>query len=203
MRRIISLLLALMLVVSVGCLQAYALVDEKHMEDEFEEFCKRRENVASIDSKIQYYIEADGLVFFVGHGSGFTLSMEDCVKIADWYFHCNFLTSPDTPNIYVYDGDRVYHLRVAYNKGIVTDFSPVVELLEAYPSSGITAYPMGDVNGDSALDVTDATTLQKQLCGIKTTLVSDPCYGVADMNMDGVINIRDATAIQKALAGIE
>lgn len=55
----------------------------------------------------------------------------------------------------------------------------------------------GDVNGDGAVTVSDATCIQKKLAGI--TLISFN-EQAADTNGDGVVSIDDATTIQRYIA---
>lgn len=52
---------------------------------------------------------------------------------------------------------------------------------------------LGDVNGDGAVDISDATLIQQYLVGIKAENFNKD---VADVNEDGKISIYDATAIQ-------
>ena len=56
---------------------------------------------------------------------------------------------------------------------------------------------IGDVNGDGALSVADATIIQKCIASI-TELTPEQLV-LADFNGDGAVNVNDATAIQRAL----
>ena len=60
---------------------------------------------------------------------------------------------------------------------------------------------LGDVNGDSKVNVKDATMIQKSAASIIT--LSNEQSKAADVNKDGKVNVTDATAIQKYSAGIE
>ena len=73
--------------------------------------------------------------------------------------------------------------------------------------SGVAAEPstekidagiIGDVNGDSKVDVTDATLLQQYLAEMAE--LSPAQLAVADTNGDGKIDVTDATAIQNYIA---
>ncbi len=61
-------------------------------------------------------------------------------------------------------------------------------------------YDLGDVNLDGAVNVKDATTIQKWVAGLIE--LNDEALGVADTNADTSINVKDATTIQKKIAGI-
>lgn len=58
---------------------------------------------------------------------------------------------------------------------------------------------LGDADNDTNINIKDATTVQKHIAGIETTINSTAAD--ADQNTD--INIKDATAIQKYIANIE
>lgn len=57
---------------------------------------------------------------------------------------------------------------------------------------------MGNVNLNGALDISDATDIQKTL--VNNSRTNKLYRFLADANGDGIINVLDATAIQKALA---
>lgn len=63
----------------------------------------------------------------------------------------------------------------------------------------ITQKGLADANGDGAIDVNDATLIQKYAVGLvdETQIYLD----YADINGDGNVNVEDATLIQKYLAG--
>lgn len=60
---------------------------------------------------------------------------------------------------------------------------------------------LGDVNGDSKVNVKDATMIQKAVAKIIKLTEKDDLR--ADVNADSKINIKDATAIQKFVAKID
>ena len=59
----------------------------------------------------------------------------------------------------------------------------------------------GDADGDSKVNVKDATAIQKHLASI--IMLSTTGLKLADVDSSGGVNIKDATAIQKWVAGIE
>lgn len=61
-------------------------------------------------------------------------------------------------------------------------------------------YKYGDVSGDDAVTVGDATILQRHIAKVIT--LSDFRYSLADVNDDGNVNVMDATFIQQYVAKI-
>ena len=61
-------------------------------------------------------------------------------------------------------------------------------------------FELGDVNRDGAVNIKDATAIQKKLAGL-ISLDEEQMF-LADFNEDGNVNIKDATQIQKRLAGL-
>lgn len=59
---------------------------------------------------------------------------------------------------------------------------------------------LGDVNGDGAVDVTDATQVQLRAAGLAE--FTDEQQAAADVNGDGVVDVTDATRIQLFAAGL-
>ena len=70
-------------------------------------------------------------------------------------------------------------------------------------SLGTTNEPeiLGDVDGDSKVNIKDVTMIQRTAASIIT--LSDVQTKFADVNKDGKVNVNDATAIQKFVAGID
>ncbi len=62
-------------------------------------------------------------------------------------------------------------------------------------------YYCGDSNGDSTVNVKDATLIQKFIA--KSAELSETGEKAADTNLDGVVNIKDATIVQKFAANID
>lgn len=60
---------------------------------------------------------------------------------------------------------------------------------------------IGDVNGDNAVDVGDATQLLRYLAGLIKE--NDLNLNVADVNGDGSVDVGDATRILRDLAGLK
>ena len=59
---------------------------------------------------------------------------------------------------------------------------------------------IGDMNGDGAFNIADATMVQLLLAGSRKS--NSYLEAIGDINGDGVFNINDATQIQKILAGV-
>ncbi|MGN0453370.1 MAG: dockerin type I repeat-containing protein [Ruminococcus sp.] len=63
-----------------------------------------------------------------------------------------------------------------------------------------SVYLLGDANGDSKVDIKDATAVQKHIANIITLTAVG--ISAADTNGDGIVNIKDSTDVQKHLAGV-
>ena len=59
---------------------------------------------------------------------------------------------------------------------------------------------LGDANSDKAVNIKDATHIQKHLAGI--VVIAENNLGICDTDGDDNITIKDATTIQKHLAGM-
>jgi len=66
-----------------------------------------------------------------------------------------------------------------------------------YPE--VTGKLYGDANGDGAVTIDDATTLQKAL--VKMVPMPENADIICDVNCDGRVSILDVTFIQRYLAG--
>lgn len=66
----------------------------------------------------------------------------------------------------------------------------------------ITTNSYGDANGDSTVNIKDATIIQKYVANIISADYPGFFSKNADVNIDAKINVKDATAIQKYVAGI-
>lgn len=60
---------------------------------------------------------------------------------------------------------------------------------------------LGDVDGDSKVNIKDVTIIQRTAASIIT--LTEVQTKFADVNADGKVNVNDATAIQKFVAGID
>ena len=100
-------------------------------------------------------------------------------------------------------------LRSGYTfKGWGTSSSSTSGIKSLNPTSNRTYYAiwaddlahmlLGDINGDNAININDATEIQKYIAELIE--LSDKQKAVADTNGDGDVNINDATQIQKYIA---
>ena len=67
------------------------------------------------------------------------------------------------------------------------------------PTNPVTTILCGDVDGDGAVSIFDATAIQRHIAGLPT---SGYDAEAADADGDGKVTVIDATAIQRHLAGI-
>lgn len=82
--------------------------------------------------------------------------------------------------------------------GISIDNYPIKALL-APASAHVDRAVIGDVNGDGAVTIDDATKIQKFLA--KSVTLTAEQQKSADTNGDGTVSVNDVTCIQKYLAG--
>lgn len=96
----------------------------------------------------------------------------------------------NSPKVTVYCIENTPAHTYCINNNI--SFELIIE--KDYPSN-----ILGDVNNDKALNIRDATTIQKKIAGIDVDFLSQNC----DTNADCLLNINDATNIQKYLVGFK
>lgn len=127
----------------------------------------------------------------------------------DAYENLLYYNSPDS--IFVYDiqsGEEKLFASIDTSKGecygmLISDGvvyagiseSPNVESTIVNIGECIGTELYGDVNGDGAVTVTDATAVQKYCAGLIS--LSNEQLELADFNGDGRVNVTDATLIQK------
>lgn len=201
MKHFLTVFLSLIICLSAGIIGVNATTSDDTLAQDFFEFCNSKVQAASPDDSVQIhdFTQADGMIFF--HAECSWIFMHQMAiyphSMGDWCFmtgSCeNGLSGLD---VYVKVNDEILTIEDAWKNGTVTDLTPVSQL------DGLVFYRRGDVNGDNALNIKDATALQKLLASIKTASVSnkDIQASVFDMNNDGKVNIQDATAIQKYIA---
>lgn len=113
------------------------------------------------------------------------------------------------PAVKVYDGDTLLTVNVDYtvsyeNNVEAGEGKVIINGLGNYDESAEATfeihYMLGDVNGDGAINITDATMVQKAVAELIT--LTDEQRRAADTDGDGAITISDATQIQKYVAEI-
>lgn len=120
-------------------------------------------------------------------------------NIGDYVF-----STPQRPLPQVlYDG-VLYELKDAYDNGIVNDSD--IDVIDSFESRNFYFVHKdelrGDITGDLAVDVYDATAIQRCLAGLsKLSWYDGEEY--ADFDGDGVVSIIDATGIQKKVAKLK
>lgn len=215
MKRILCLLIAVLMLMSVGVMSVGAeeAIPENLKQgffDYFREPNKKMEDIVILD-----YSEIDDCVFFYGYLAPFALEDMSYQKVVGDYFIIGQMLFRYIDDSYDFDAATysgfhvmvdgvVYDIKDAYEQGIVTDISPIAELDTVGPNytGGTAAILMGDVDIDGKLTIKDATAIQKYLAGMLEHWTGNVQMSISDINLDDDTNIRDATAIQKKLAGI-
>ncbi|MBQ9742902.1 MAG: dockerin type I repeat-containing protein [Ruminococcus sp.] len=209
--RIIKKIIPLFITISllISCIfSADAKTTEEELFDDFVVYCEEKLNIKydpenPLESSIiiYSYYETPDATFFCGNGSSPILLMEYSENIGNWYFVSPVIFSPGGLGLFVRSKGEIYTLREAYNSGVITDLSPTLHLTDII---NYEIYPNGDANGDETVNIKDATTIQKYLVGIDTTLAEVQDVRILmDTNTDGTVNIKDATTIQKKLTNLE
>ncbi len=130
------------------------------------------------------------------------MSLDSCENLI-------YYNSPDS--IFVYDiqsGEEKLFAKIDTSDGecygmLISDCivyagisqSPNVECTIINVGECIGTALYGDVNGDGAVTVSDATAVQKYCAGLIS--LSEEQFELADFNGDGSVNVTDATLIQK------
>ncbi len=206
-KKIIPLLITILLLIS-GIFTANAETTKEELFDDFVAYCEEKLNIKydpenPLESSIiiYSYYETSDAIFFCGNGSSPILLMEYSENIGNWYFVSPVIFSPGGLGLFVQSKGEIYTLREAYDLGVITDLSPTLHLTDII---NYEIYPNGDANGDETVNIKDATTIQKYLVGIDTTLAEvQDIRLLMDTNGDGTVNIKDATTIQKKLTNLE
>lgn len=94
----------------------------------------------------------------------------------------------------------VTDMNAVYEDGYLVFVTEHFSLYAVAVEKKASVYELGDVNLDGAVNVKDATTIQKWVAGLIE--LNEEALGVADTNGDASVNVKDATTIQKKIAGI-
>lgn len=90
------------------------------------------------------------------------------------------------------------------NKRFIAAVIAAVTIVSAFSATfavnAVENQKIGDVNGDSRININDATTIQKVIA--KLIEAPENYNEIADVNLDNEVNIKDVTVIQKYLAKI-
>lgn len=129
-----------------------------------------------------------------GVGYGYGISIHDDGALTHGGMIQSYYSLPRT---YTQDGFNVF---VATNY-LQTQMDFASNIVDAVSDKLNPKGIVGDSNFNKAVNVKDATSIQKHVAGLIT--LTEPGLTLADADSNGKVNVKDATAIQKYVAGIE
>ncbi len=210
MKKILCLILAVLLLTSVGIASVSADTLREKVESAFSEYCAQYEERYREVLIGDIIASSDEAIFFVGYPEKSAFEpWEIKIYVGDWIItNANAQANPVSA-VYVMIEEQIYTIEGAYEQKLVTDLSPLYELKnytrgsvgEGELMNGPDIYLIGDADFDGELTVKDATAIQKHLSDIEK-IDCIYCDWVFDMDSNYRMNIKDATAIQKHIAGI-
>lgn len=224
MKKAISIILAMVMLVLIFALPAYAQDSETNLYfDKFLEFINEEENYRQItNDEVNYYREVYSELYCHQNEQGdvewvlikcqiYPLPWEAVfgVRVGNRVFKYIGGSSDDDTGHYVYISttDTIIPLNKK-NLDSVLELCP--DILWALEENNV-GQQFGDVDNDGELSVMDATYIQRDVADIYDYLMthnhinpfSEDSFDVADINHDGETSVLDATFIQKKLAQIE
>lgn len=116
----------------------------------------------------------------------------------------NYLLYTSLPEPYVFDDNKLYTMKEAYEAGVLTD-AMLTELAEVNYTGGsrygiLTEYIIGDADGSGKVDIIDATYIQRYDAYIIGAM--DFYKPLADVDGNNKVNVIDAVKIQRYKAGL-
>lgn len=224
-KQIISAVIALALIVSMGIVGIFGASAEKSDYGCKEAFSNFYQELFENDTENNFWNEYNTKNYYSDENMEATpdFMLVSCstllnfsvtsIILGDYVITVAAEAYPYSLGIYVYtptDGE-IRTLTEAY----VDDVKGVRNMIETYDVEYANVRRIGDVDKDENLNIKDATLIQKKLAGI-VELNDDivgirfndinstgACYSYADFNRDEKVNIKDATAIQKHLAKMD
>lgn len=134
--------------------------------------------------------------------------MEMTAQIGNYKFFSRSLYSPDQMGIFLIKGQEAIPLWEAYQTGLIVSIKEIAAMFPVQNGYGIEARPLGDLDLDGKLMLTDVLTMQKVLAQIlKLENLSsdsgDELYirELSDLNHDGKLSVADVLLAQRILAG--
>ena len=198
MKKMIACVLIMLLLLPTVVVSAGATTKED-LETLFFDYCGGADlvGIPEFEAKVKIYdyVEADGITYFTGAPCWMAPGAMECLgRFGDWCVYSTSYNYPYTLAFYVMKDSKIYTLKDAWDKGIVTDLSPAVGFSEY-----TYVYPVGDADLDFEISVMDATLIQMIVA--KTIDMSKiELFTVADIDQDKELTVMDATAIQLKIA---
>lgn len=130
---------------------------------------------------------------------------ENCIGVSEWLRDSEsrvmrFLDPVEEGKSYVTFNGNIVDIKDFYEEELGDEIGGAL-VIKAITNDITDASFLGDVNLDGAVDINDATELQKYLADM--TELNDEALSNADFKNDGKINITDVTAIRRTLTHAE
>ena len=208
MKKIVSILLVAIMLITIGAITASAQTEEKGYlyKDKFEEYEVEPLRIASMSNyrETYYHYDAEGNIDWA--------FIEVPVYPAEQQFSTAIFCGKyveNSMNCLVFSlGIGIYDVKADEFREASNYKNLELDGFEEYVWENIGEF-MGDADADGELTVLDATFIQQALAGIhEFSLGDNKSYGLSpfylsDYDQDGERTVMDATAIQMKLAGIE
>ena len=204
MKKIMAMILLIGVLMSGSVFGTNAQIADDTLSEKYYEYYIKDDSYSPEKVEIWDSKEINGVVVFSGWIVGGIAPIDGWeIILGDWVVaNTGYFSTGNGICMHVYDGEKFYTIKEAWQEGVVSDLSEYEDFSEP-----LFVTKIGDVNRDKEVNVKDATALQKVLAGIEVTsleesYVNNGDFYVRDFNGDKSINVKDATAIQKRVAGM-
>ncbi len=210
MKKIICILLAMMMLMSVLFVPAYAqeIEDSEYLyTDAFvEQYVGDREVLWKYKEVYYHYDNNNNVEWCLVHAtaSSIATNVAAYLKFEDFVLESSDIIRPFALKYAVYDvkKDEFVDLVDIYDE--ISNYEGLLDVLRTLDESVI----LGDTDGDGVITVLDATNIQRDIAQLESLFDNyTDRRGVrgrfSDYNNDGKTTIFDATAIQMKLAKVE
>ncbi|MBR2716100.1 MAG: hypothetical protein IKB73_07855 [Ruminococcus sp.] len=208
MKRIVSILLVAVMLITLGAITASAQTEDKELlfEDKLNEFT---DGMYSYYDELYYHYDESGemdwaLLYVVSPSAASIMH----VIFSDMVIWSPEVNIPFGVNYGIYDVKKDEFVRLYDIEP--DDYEGLEDVLREQAKQFIK--PLGDADKDNVLTILDATFIQRVMANLDKFDYRDEFnYGPAllktsylsDLDLDGERTVMDATAIQMKLAGIE
>ena len=200
MKKLVSILLAVIMVASVCSVSAFAEVPP---EDKFYDHFVEQFGEAMYYQEVQPHYDENGEIDWVVVCAYTEMAVVDvlpgaghnnCYENGEFVFHEKYLYAPFTTSHCVYDPKKDEFIDIT--KVNFDEYNDLKKHVRTYYFANL----IGDVDDDNDITIMDATEIQLIIAKLKEQYVG---ICVSDFDRDGELTVLDATAIQLRLAGLD